>query len=110
MTPEVETRLWQRLIAVEAAVEKMNKAIENLERIFGLLNSRVNGIESAVTDPKNGMVKDIEDLYKRLKILEEARQRQIALNSTFIQKDVINPPFAPKKVPIKEVKSFWPWK
>jgi len=96
MTPEVETRLWQRLIEAESSLETLKKRCDTLSTLndgMGLLlktlNSRVNGLDSAVID----MAKDIEELYKRVETPD-------------------------KKVPVIEEptkfnfadKFFWPWR
>ena len=68
MEPQAETRLWQRLINVETAVEKLNKAI-------GEFQSAHTGLE------RLGYLEEkTEDSEKRIRTLEESRQRQIVLN------------------------------
>ena len=74
----------------------VKEAIEALEKAVGEAQSAHTGLER------------LGDLESRIKVLEESRQRQIALNSTFIQKNTASQ--ETKRVPVVEVKSFWPWK
>jgi len=78
---EVSKRDLQFIHAKEA-IENLEKAVEEFKQSHTALE-RLGGLE------------------ERIKVLEEARVRQIALNSTFAQ---VSP------MEKKEVKSFWPWK
>ena len=83
MEPQAETILWQRLIDAETAIEKLNKAELRNDAVY--------------------LEKMILDLQDRVKILEEARQRQIALNKELLEKRAEKPELKPESKP----KSFW---
>ena len=84
-----ESRLQMRIIALETAIEKLNK-----DKV------RDDNVYLAQGD----LEKMILALQDRVKILEEARQRQIAFNTevsnrlTKSEKPIINKPI-----------KFWPW-
>jgi len=81
------TRLTIRVIALEAAIEELNKDKERNDNVY-LVQGELEIMFLALQD--------------RVKILEEARLRQISFNQTVQIKTV------PVKVPDK--KTFWPWK
>lgn len=94
MEPQAETRLWQRLVAAETAIEKLQKSeIEN-RQLIEITRSRQTVFEQ---------------LEKRIEILEAARQRQIAINGEVadelkkLKEKPIDKPIPPK--PVK--KSYW---
>ena len=81
MQPQEEIRLWQRLIAVETAIEQFKQAHTGLERLG--------------------------EIELRLKTLEEARQRQIAFNTEVSNR--LTKLEKPDKPEVKETKFKWPW-
>mgnify|MGYP001567047288 CR=1 FL=1 len=92
LDPEVETRLWQRLVNTETAIVQLNKAIsENQQEPAGIkrLIERAENLE-----------KSHIDLLKRITILEDARQRQVKLNQQILDQKMNKPE-------IKSVKSLW---
>ena len=82
-----ESRLQMRIIVLETAIEKLNK-----DKV------RDDNVYLAQGD----LEKMILALQDRVKILEEARQRQIAFNQTVQIKTAPN-------VKVSDKKSFWPW-
>lgn len=78
----------------ELALFQINamKRFDELDKVIGEFQSAHTGLER------------LGSLEDRVKVLEEARQKQISLNSTFIQKvtSVTNSPAV-------KVKKLWPW-
>ncbi len=74
------------------------EAIENLEK------DKIRN--DTVYKAQGNLEKMILALENRVKILEEARQKQIALNSTFIQKGITE---AKAETKSSKPKGFWDW-
>jgi len=82
----------------ELALFQINtlKKLGELDKIIGEFQQAHTGLERLGT---------LED---RVKVLEEARKRQIDINARLLSPQEARK--EPTKVPIKEVKSFWPWR
>ena len=79
-----QSRWEMRLIAVETAIEELKKAHTGLERLG--------------------------ELEARIKILEEARLRQISFNTEVSNRLAkLEKPVEIKKPEVKEIKFKWPW-
>ena len=102
MDDKSETLLWQRLINLETAVEKLNKFVEEfkqahtgLERV-GAVEEKVEMLFNSVESSSKGMHMEYVALTDRVRILEEARQRQIQLNTEMLKPK--NEPSRPKTI------------
>ena len=79
-----QSRWEMRLIAVETAIEQFKQAHTGLERLG--------------------------ELEARIKILEEARLRQISFNTEVSNRLAkLEKPVEIKKPEVKEIKFKWPW-
>ena len=86
------TRLTIRVIALETAIEKLNKITEKLPTFNAYI------------------IESLERLEARIKVLEDARQRQIAFNSTVQIKEPVKT-VEIKPLSINNTSKFkWPWK
>ena len=72
------------------------EAIEALEKAVGEFQSAHTGLER------------LGELENRIKVLEEARKKQIEINTRLLSQQEARKEST--KIPVKEVKSFWPWK
>ena len=74
-------------ISSELALFQLNelKRSNELEKRIGELEKQISEFQSAHTGSER-----LGDLEDRVKVLEESRQRQIALNSTFALKGTIS--------------------
>src|SRR3990167_11215537 len=73
-------------------------AIEELEKRIGELGKQVDRFA------KDYIFSNV-DLVNRIKVLEEARQKQISLNSTFVQKGTE----AKTEIKVSKPKGLWDW-
>jgi len=78
-----ESASQMQFIVIKEAIEELEKAAisETLERLA---------------------------IERRVKVLEEARQKQIEINTRLLSPQEARK--EPVKVPVKEVKRFWPWR
>lgn len=99
-----ESRRQLEIIELRTAIDTLNKQLNlmaGLQGAHGALELRVKTLDEA-TDKIWCTVSDheslIEDLRNRIRVLEEAQQRQIAFNQTVQVKPAVT-------IPSK--KSFW---
>ena len=79
----------------------LKETIENLEKEVGQFKLTCASLEGTVK-------KFLGILEDRVKVLEESRQRQIALNSTFAQKGITEAKTEAKaEIKISKPKGFW---
>ena len=81
-------------------IEKLSQAVGVMEFNQNRKNNEVNARLAALEALDHASSEGFGELESRIKVLEEARQRQIAFNATVSLKEA-------KKDEKKEVKSFW---
>ena len=70
---------------------------------------RIIAIETSIEELRKASFERLATLENRVKVLEEARQRQITLNSTFVQKGEEVIAIAKKPVDKPKDKPKWWW-